>query len=154
MPKDLDTEKSRVLHLLLIDAQRLFERIILRAPVYIEVFSAKRTREHFPDVFWNRYKEVSFSELKLCPEVIIHALDEFYQLVDELKWYLNNTQDMPATVEDHLLRSHSKLKKKYQYLDLVIKEELGLAISQTPHISLQSFPTPPVPDPDDPPDDN
>lgn len=112
--------------LLKLDALRLFERIKLRAPEYMYEFSLKRTRDHFPDIFRNRYEQVNIRELGLCSQEVIAGLDQFYTKVDEMRWYLNHTQDMPNRVEDKLHHHIKELEKIFQTLNLYIDAEMGL----------------------------
>lgn len=115
-----------MLMLLKLDALRLFERIKLRAPEYMYEFSLKRTRDHFPDIFRNRYEQVNIRELGLCSQEVIAGLDQFYTKVDEMRWYLNHTQDMPNRVEDKLHHHIKELEKIFQTLNLYIDAEMGL----------------------------
>lgn len=115
-----------MLMLLKLDALRLFERIKYRAPEYMYDFSLKRTRDHFPEVFKNRYDEVTINELMLCGQEVIAGLDQFYTKVDEMRWYLNHTQDMPNRVEDKLHSHIRELEKLFQTLNLYIDAEMGL----------------------------
>lgn len=115
-----------MLMLLKLDALRLFERIKFRAPEYMYEFSLKRTRDHFPEIFKNRYDDVTIKELMFCGQEVIAGLDQFYTKVDEMRWYLNHTQDMPNRVEDKLHSHIRDLEKHYQTLNLYIDAEMGL----------------------------
>ncbi len=112
--------------LLKLDAKRLFERIKYRAPEYMYEFSLKRSRDHFPAVFMNRYDQASFKELMLCGEEVIAGLDQFYSKVDEMRWYLNHTQDMPNKMEDKVHSYARELEKLFETLNLFIDAEMGL----------------------------
>jgi uncharacterized coiled-coil DUF342 family protein len=89
-------------------------------------FSLKRTRDHFPAVFKNRYDETKIAELLLCGPEVIAGLDQFYTKVDEIRWYLNHTQDMPNRVEDKLHSHIRELEKLFETLNLYIDVEMGL----------------------------
>ena len=119
-------EAMRILTLLKLDAQRLFERIEYRRPEYIQIFSVKRTRGHFPQIFKNRYEEIRLSELKNCSPEVIVGLDNFYSKVDELRWYLGVTEDMPITVEENIKSFIGELKGLYQTLQTHINAELNV----------------------------
>lgn len=119
-----EKHRYRILLLLKLDAQRLFERIKLRAADYLLDFSLKRTREHLGDVFKSRYPEVKIEELKFCSEEVILNLDHFYHRVDELKWYLYHTEDMPTNVENCVRRDIGKLETSYHALNLYLEAEL------------------------------
>jgi len=123
-------ETQRMLMLLKLDAQRVFERIKYRAPEYMYEFSLKRTRDHFPAVFKNRYDETKISELMLCGPEVIAGLDQFYTKIDEIRWYLNHTQDMPNRVEDKVHSHIRDLEKNFETLNLYIDVEMGLVKQQ------------------------
>lgn len=126
MKTKLSQESLRMLTLLKLDARRLFERIKFRSPEYMYEFSLKRSRDHFAAIFNNRYDSATVSELLLCGEEVIVGLDQFYSKVDEMRWYLNVTQDMPSKVEYKILADIRELEKQYEMLNLLIDVELGL----------------------------
>lgn len=128
----ISEESQRILMLLKLDALRLFERIKYRAPEYMYDFSLKRTRDHFPEVFKNRYDNVKIEELMLCGQEVIAGLDQFYTKVDEVRWYLNHTQDMPNRVEDKLHHHIRELEKHFETLNLYIDAEMGLLKEERP----------------------
>lgn len=125
MKPRVDETAQRLLTLIKLDAKRLYERIRYRAPEYLFIFSSKRTREHFKEVFKNRYKDVRIEDLKMVGQEVIIALDEFYSLVDEIHWYVNSTEDMPGTVDDKVNKWIVKLTPVYQKLCLYIDADLG-----------------------------
>lgn len=127
MKKKISEESQRTLMLLKLDAKRVFERIKFRAPEYLGEFSLKRTREHFKDIFKNRYDETSIKELIFCDQEVIVALDHFYSKIDEIRWYLNHTQDMPNRVDDKIHSHIKELQSLYETLNLYIDVELGIA---------------------------
>ena len=114
---------SRLITLIRLDAKNLFERIKKREVEFLTIFSLKRTRTHFPAVFRSRYKKVGITDLKyLSPELIV-VLDEFYEAVDNMEWYLTSTEDMPQTVDDRVHFFIKDLKKKYDLLMLYFDGE-------------------------------
>jgi Mg2+ and Co2+ transporter CorA len=116
--------------LLKLDAKRLFERIKYRAPEYMYDFSLKRSRDHFPEIFTNRYDTVAIKDLMLCGQEVIAGLDQYYSKIDEMRWYLNHTQDMPNRVEDKVHGHIRELEKFYETLSLYIDVEMGLISEQ------------------------
>jgi len=126
MKPKVDETAQRLLTLIKLDAKRLYERIRYRAPEYLFIFSSKRTREHFKDIFKNKYKDVTIEDLKMIGQEVIVALDEFYNLVDEIHWYVNSTEDMPGTVDDKVNKWIVKLTPIYQKLCLYIDADLGI----------------------------
>lgn len=131
MKRKISEDTQRMLMLLKLDSRRLFERIKHRSAEYMYDFSLKRTRDHFPEIFTNRYDQVSIKELMLCGQEVIAGLDQFYSKVDEMRWYLNHTQDMPNRVEDRIQAHIRELERFYETLNLYIDAEMGLIIVDT-----------------------
>ncbi|MBA2403701.1 MAG: hypothetical protein H0V66_02935 [Bdellovibrionales bacterium] len=121
-----DELTQRVLMLLKIDANNVFKRIKSRKSEYLEIFALRRTREHFPKIFDNRYEDTTLENLIHCSTELITTLDQFYTPVEEMKWYLFKTEDMPNTVEDFIDRKISKMEKLLATLNLYLDAELGI----------------------------
>ena len=102
MKSHLSEESQKVLILLKLDSQHLFDRIKNRMNEYLRTFEVKRTRVHFKDIFRNRYNEIQVDDLKECSSEVIVALDKYYSRVDDMSWYLNHTEDLPNLVRDNL----------------------------------------------------
>lgn len=90
-------------------------------------FAVKRTREHFKEVFKSRYDTITFSDLKILSPELIGCLDSYYTLVDNLKWYLYSTEDMPATVQDKTEKDVKELKGSFDTLSLYLDAELDVS---------------------------
>lgn len=112
--------------LLKLDAKNLFHRVKFRRVEYVDLFAAKRIREHFKDIFFTRYDSTTFKELLHCSVDTITALDQFYTEVEELHWYLKHTEDMPVTIDDNLTRSIRKIENYLDTLNLYLDAELGI----------------------------
>lgn len=133
-----DEVTQRVLVLLKIDANNVFNRIKDRKAEYLEIFALRRTREHFPRIFSNRYEGTTIMDLSHCSTDLITTLDQFYTLVEETSWYLFQTEDMPNTVEDYINRKVSRMGKILASLNLYLDAELGI------HTDLPLIETQPV----------
>jgi len=132
---------QRILVLLKNDANNLFDRIKTRKTEYLEIFALRRTREHFPTIFKNRYEGTSIDELSHCSSDLITVLDQYYTHSEEMSWYLFQTEDMPNTVEDFIDRKIRKMEKLLSTLNLYLDAELGIqneAISQMVEETLDS----------------
>jgi hypothetical protein len=134
-----DEETQRILLLLKIDANNLFERIKNRKSEYLEIFALRRTREHFPKIFKNRYEETSLEELSHCSTELITTLDQFYTPVEEMSWYLFQTEDMPNTVEDFINRKIRRMEKLLTSLNLYLDAELGIETEKSDFIEKPLF---------------
>lgn len=135
--KSKNTEiTQRVLMLLKIDANNVFRRIKERKTEYLEIFALRRTREHFPKIFDNRYEDTSLEDLTHCSTELITTLDQFYTPVEEMKWYLFQTEDMPNTVEDFVDRKIRRMEKLLATLNLYLDAELGIESNDTAEVDL------------------
>ncbi|MBY0516766.1 MAG: hypothetical protein K2P81_07655 [Bacteriovoracaceae bacterium] len=126
MKSSKDEITQRYLLLFKLDAQNLLSRIKERRKEFVEVFALRRTREHFPWIFSSRYERATIKDLAHCSTETISALDQFYGLVDQMKWYLFQTEDMPSTVEDNIYRMSKKLEKLHSTLNLYLDAEMSL----------------------------
>ena len=123
--RQVNINKSlKMLTVIRLDVQRVFERIKYRQPEYMQYFSAKRSRDHFGEVFKHRYDDIRVSDLLRCGEEVIIGLDQFYAKVDDLKWYLMVTEDMPGVVQEYVDRIVIELEEAYELLHLYINAEL------------------------------
>ena len=104
----------------------LFSRILYRKPEYITIFALKRTREHFEDIFKNRYRDVTMDEISNCSIDTIQALNNFYEETESIRWYLVTTEDMPNGVSDELDRRFITLETLHNTLIIHIDAELGI----------------------------
>lgn len=134
MKSKLESESLRILTILKLDAQTLYGRIKEREREYIAVFAQKRTRDHFPSIFKNRYENTELCDLKKCSEDVIVALDSFHRIADNMRWYMQVTEDMPATVADKLERKMYDLDEAFEALMLLVDAELGV-IPRQPAVS-------------------
>lgn len=126
-----DELTQRVLMLLKLDANNVMKRIKGRKNEYLEIFALRRTREHFPTIFRNRYEGTTIMDLSHCSVDLINSLDQFYLLVEEMSWYLFQTEDMPNTVEDFISRKIIRMEKVLQTLNLFLDAELGIVGAPT-----------------------
>ncbi|MFG1500673.1 hypothetical protein ABMA70_10750 [Halobacteriovorax sp. XZX-3] len=117
-------EVSRLLIILRQDAARLADKIIHREREYLQILSMKRTREHFNAIFRSNFKTITVAQLMLLSEELIINLEDFYNTVDDLHWYLAHTEDMPATIEDKVHAMVKMVKNKYEQLNLYLNAEL------------------------------
>lgn len=115
----------RYILLFKLDARNLLNRIIYRKDEYIEAFSLKRNRSVFRDIFENRYSKATIKDLSYCTTEVIEALSSFYELADEIYWYLKHTQDMPNMIEDETQRRINVLSRQFDLLNLYIDAELS-----------------------------
>ncbi|MBT3235994.1 MAG: hypothetical protein HN353_08590 [Bdellovibrionales bacterium] len=115
----------RILVVIKLDADRLFERISERYPEYIGIYSLKRTRDHFSRIFDNRFSQLEIRELAVIAPELNVALDNFYSLSEQMNWYLYTTEDLPQAMSDRVLRYISELKSMLETINIHIEAELS-----------------------------
>jgi hypothetical protein len=140
-----DEFTQRILLLLKIDANNLFKRIKERKSEYLEIFALRRTREHFPVIFKTRYEDLTIEQLSHCSTELITTLNEFYNPVEEMRWYLYQTEDMPNTVDDFIERKIRRMEKLLSTLNIYLDAELGIVSDETPEQE-SIFPIEPIDD--------
>ena len=117
---------KRFIQVLKLDAHSLFDRIDKRRNDYVALFSAKRARQGLGLIFKSRYDTLSMKELMILGEDAQVAVHDFYALVEDCRWYLETTEDMPTQIIDHLLFWTNKLRKSLDQMDLYLDAELGI----------------------------
>ncbi len=123
--RGISDDSLRMLVILRNDSKRLFERIKHREREYLSILSLKRSREHFKDIFKCLYDTITIEQLRLLSEEVLIALDNFYTKVERLKWYLNHSEDMPATMKDTVSLQVRDIETKYEMLALYLNAEMG-----------------------------
>ena len=103
-----EQQKKSFIALIQLDAENLLHRIQDRREEYLMILNLKRTRDHFSDIFHSKYGHIDIGQLKELKESTIYSIDHFYREVEELKWYLLHTEDLPAMISD---RTHASIKK-------------------------------------------
>lgn len=124
----MEEVKKSFLRLIKLDANNLFKRIGDRKESYLHIFSLKRSRDHYAEVFKNKYNDTPLSDLKMIKDETISVLDEFFTKANNLKWYLEFTEDMPTQIEDHLSYEIASLGRLIDSVNLHLDLEMGLDI--------------------------
>ena len=120
-----------VLTIITLDAKALFQRIKERKASYMDVFSNRRTKEHFPEIFINRYFHLPIDALIETSDDVMESADGFYRKADDIKWYLMTTQDMPNTVEEKLEAMIKSLEALFLDLQFQLERAKNPDFSQT-----------------------
>ena len=106
----------RVRHMVALDAANLMARLTARHEPMVSLFSRLRDRNPMLQTVNSWFLSVEFKELVALEPFEQNAVNQFYSLVGELRWYLQYTEDMPALVRQkvghfvrRLLAAHLKL---------------------------------------------
>ena len=79
-----DSETSKILLMLKLNANRVYNRIDLRMPEYLDDFAMKRTRKYFPEVFNHKFNEVQLETLAKADTETIIALENYFNKVEQI----------------------------------------------------------------------
>jgi hypothetical protein len=115
--RPLSTElAARVRHLIALDAANLMVRLRARHDAMVGLFSRLRDRTPMLQTVHSWFLTADFRELAALEPFEQNAVNQFYSLVGELRWYLQYTEDMPALVRQkvanfvrRLVEAHLKL---------------------------------------------
>ena len=122
------------------DMQELMRRLNARMEDGFRIFSQKRTRNHFEQIFFSRYKTFSMEILKDINAENYQDVISFYENIDDLYWYLMSTEDMPAMVETNVRSTLKKINSLYAMaIEKFVVESSDIGIDEDDHISV-SYP--------------
>lgn len=87
-----------VRHLIALDAANVVARLVARQQEMVALFSRKRDRTPMMEAVRSVFASITFGELARLEPIEQRAVSAFYELLDELRWYLQYTEDMPTQV--------------------------------------------------------
>lgn len=96
--KASDDRATHVRHLLAVDSANVIHRLVSRQQEMVALFSRRRDRTPMTEAVHSWFLSITFGELSLLPPAEQKAVSLFYELLDELRWYLQYTEDMPTQV--------------------------------------------------------
>jgi hypothetical protein len=97
--------------LIALEIDRLIDDLERRRDFLIEVWGHHRARAPFVETTFSRWKSLSFSDLILLDEAEITFVSAFYRELDDLRLYLEHTQDMPRALAKRFDGSLARLKQ-------------------------------------------
>ncbi|MBX5480300.1 MAG: hypothetical protein IRZ16_00405 [Myxococcaceae bacterium] len=107
-------------HLIALDAQNVLRRLRARAEEMVSLFSRLRDRTPMIETARTWFLTITFSELSLLEPAEQKAVNAFYDALDELRWYLQYTEDMPGQVQTRLSQLLRALEEQHRALTLAI----------------------------------
>jgi hypothetical protein len=116
-----DPRGASIRHLLLIVAERLLERLTLRAEDMVALFSRRRERAPMLTVVESLFETATFEDLASLKPAEQRSAFEFHTLLREFRWYLEYTEDMPSTVHLHVESYRRRLIKSGGQLRLCLE---------------------------------
>ncbi len=101
-PRPGSGEAARVRHLLALDADNVVRRLETKQDEMVALFSRHRSREPMLLVLKSWFTTITFPELALLEPREQKAVNAFHAALEELRWYVHYTEDMPSTVRTTL----------------------------------------------------
>lgn len=114
------TLAARVRHLIALDAANLMARLAARHDAMVSLFSRLRDRNPLLQTVHSWFLTADFAELAALEPFEQNAVNQFYSLVGELRWYLQYTEDMPALVRQKVTNFVRRLREAHLKLTQVI----------------------------------
>jgi hypothetical protein len=115
-----EADTARVRHLLSLDADAVMKRLLSKQDEAVGLFSRLRTREGMIELCRSSYTTITFSEMvRLDPEEQL-AVEGFHQVLNELRWYVRYTEDMPSTVRSTVTLYVTQLDELHRRLNAMI----------------------------------
>ena len=111
---------ERVRHLIALDAQNVIRRLRARSEEMVSLFSRLRDRGPMLQTAHTWFGTITFTELSLLEPVEQKAVNAFYEALDELRWYLQYTEDMPGTVQTRITQLVRALDEQHHALTAAI----------------------------------
>lgn len=103
-----DERADQVRHLIALDATNVLRRLAARHDEMVTLFSRLRSRAPLLETIASTFQTAEFEALAGLTRKEQTAVNAFYESLDELRWYLQYTEDMPLmvrkTATQHLLR--------------------------------------------------
>ncbi len=110
----------RTRHLIALDARNVMKRLAGRRDEMIQLFSRLRDREPLLVAVHTWFVTITFSELSVLEPHEQNAVSAFYEVLAELRWYLQYTQDMPGKLQQRLDQHLKELDEHYRQLTAAI----------------------------------
>lgn len=96
MEDAIRAERSRIL--LGLEIHRVTDDLLRRRTLLVELWGRHRVRTPFLDTTFQRYRTLTMGELLLLQRHELEAVEAFYRELDDLRFYLSHTEDMPRAL--------------------------------------------------------
>ena len=118
--KSRPSRATQIRHQLALDAANVLTRIVSRQHEMVGLFSRLRDRSPMLEAIRSSFVTITFSDLAELSVVEQKSVNAFYELLDELRWYLQYTEDMPTQVLLKVATYVGKLQTSHRELIVVI----------------------------------
>ena len=93
-------ERLRVM--LGLEIHRVTDDLLRRRSLLVDLWGRHRVRSPFLDTTFQRFRSLGMGELMLLERAEYESVEAFYRELDELRFYLSHTDDMPRALADTL----------------------------------------------------
>lgn len=111
---------ARIRHLIALDAANVMRRLLARHQEMVALFSRLRDRNPMLETVKSWFLTISFADLSILSPSEQGAVNAFYMKLDELRWYLQYTEDMPNQVQLRVAQHVLALELAHRKLSAVI----------------------------------
>lgn len=118
-----DANAARVRNLIALDSAMVMRRLASRRHDMIATFSRKRDRRVLIEAVHTWFDTARFDELVLLEIEQQTAATQFYEQLDDLRYYFKYTEDMPGTAERALATRLKRLERAFQALAASLGKE-------------------------------
>ncbi len=115
-----EADTARVRHLLSMDADSVMKRLASKQDEAVGLFSRLRTRDGMIELCRSGFTSITFSELVRLDPAEQQAVEAFHHVLNELRWYVRYTEDMPSTVKSTVTLYVVKLDGLHRLLNAAI----------------------------------
>ncbi len=112
---------ARVRNLIALDAANLMARLEERAGEMVALFSRLRDRAPLLTVLSSWFTTATFGDLAALSPAEQSAVDAFYRVVSDLRWYVQYTEDMPLQLERRIGLSIARLRDGHAQLNAALE---------------------------------
>ena len=121
------SEGVRVRHLISLDAALVMKRLVERKEEMVSLFSRLRDRTPMTETLRSAFDTIRFTELALLAPREQLGVHHFYDLLDQLRWYVRYTEDMPSKVLTFLSLHVRLLEGAHHKLEALLGPATGEA---------------------------
>jgi hypothetical protein len=104
------SDGAQVARVLAWEVARVVRQLAERKRWLLRVWSRHRARQPILDTIFVRWNTATVSELAALPPHVLDALEAFYAVVEDLRLYVQFTEDMPLALEEELERMQATLE--------------------------------------------
>lgn len=101
----------RLVKALATEMRRVVDDLVRRRDLLVQIWGHRRVRAPFLDTVFSRYRTLGMDDLLLLEETQLARVERFYSELDDLRFYLAYTQDMPRALTQTLDSSIARLAR-------------------------------------------